>query len=300
MARRVGWVCRNALKPGFAFRFLAKVAALHTGAGAPCPAGLASAMAAFAPSQAHRQLARDLRHALRVNDAGPARSIARTAAFGPDLRAEKLVSHRFRFVWICNPKVASRSLIAALLDADPTAELIKRLTLAELHARQPRTRRYLSFAFVRHPYMRAHSFYANKVLRNFNTEEAWVIAGHHGIDENSSFDEVCAWLNTPYGSDAFADRHWLSQHRQIRLPSGRMPDFVGRYERLEEDLARIAAQLGMPQPTLPVLNTNTGWRPDPQHRDRERDRRMRDLSARNRALLQTRYAADFALFGYSA
>ena len=299
LARRVGRVFRNVRTPGFAYRRLAKVVAYLTRAGAPCPVWLASAMAILGLSTEHRRLAGDLRQVLATNATRSAQSIARTATRGPDLRAEKLVSHQFEFVWICNPKVASRSLIAALLNADPSAELFKELTVRELYAKQPRIRHYLSFAFVRHPYTRAHSFYGNKVLRKFNGKEASVIARHHGIDTNSSFDEVCAWLNTHYGSDAFADRHWLSQHRQIRLPTGTLPDFVGRYERLEGDLTRVAARLGMPQPALPLLNTNTGRHPDPKLQDREQRRRMRDLSLRNRALLQSRYATDFELFGYS-
>ena len=43
-----------------------------------------------------------------------ARAIYRTAMRRTDLRAEKIVSNRYRFVWLCNPKVASRSMIDAL------------------------------------------------------------------------------------------------------------------------------------------------------------------------------------------
>ena len=266
--------------------------------GAPCRAGLAAAMVRVAPSRAHRLLATSLHRALRSGDTGSAFSIVRNALRRMDLRAEKVVSHRFGFVWICVPKVASRSLIAALCEVDPAAELMEERTLAELYAAQRRTRGYRTVAFVRCPYTRTHSFHVNKVLRLHGIEERSVIADYHKISVHSSFGEVCAWLNTPYGADALADRHWLSQHRQILLPNGRLPDFVGRYERLAEDLGDVAARLGMPGPRLPVLNTNTGWHPNRELAETERQRRMADLSVRNRTLLRERYAADFRLFGY--
>lgn len=298
--RRLRWLISNEHRPGLAFYVLAKAVARRTRMGKSCPSWLATAMLAVAPSTAHRELARDLRRALISGDADPARSIAGTAAYSPDLRAEKIVSHRFGFVWLCNPKVASRSLIAALCAADRSAQLIEHMTIAELHSSQQRTRDYFSFAFVRNPYTRAHSFYADKVLRASNSKKISRIAHHHGVAEDSSFDEVCAWLNTPYGSDALADRHWLSQHRQIRLPTGELPDFVGRYERLEDDLAYVVTLIGMPQPELPIINTSVGWKPDLRLAEQARYRRAKDLTERNRALLRTRYAADFELFGYSA
>ena len=254
-------------------------------------------MIALAPCAACRQVARELRTALAAGAAGRARAIASTARSTPDRRAEKIVSHRYRYVWICNPKVASRSLISALCAVDPDAELVRHGTTAQLYEARPGIRNYLSFAFVRDPYTRTHSFYADKLLR---TEKKALerIERLHGISRDMSFDDLCAWLNSPYGSDAFADRHWLSQHLQLRLPARRMPDVVGRYERLEEDLSAIARRLDMPVPNLPRLNTMTGWCPVEARSDHYRQQRERDLSVRNRRLLRARYAEDFELLGY--
>ena len=254
-------------------------------------------MIGAAPSRVHLEVARELHEALVERAVDRVRSIADTARHGPDLRAEKIVSHRYRFLWICNPKVASRSLIAALRSADPDARLIQSKTIAAVHLAEPRSRGYLSFAFVRNPYDRAHSFYADKIVRA-NENRHRTVGPYHGVSEDSDFDAVCAWLNTPYGADAFADRHWLSQHRQICLPTGGMPDFVGRYERLEADLRAVAERLGMPEPVLPTLNTMSGWRLDEALAQSRRRLRETELSTRNRALLRRRYAADFDLLGY--
>ena len=281
-----------------AYLLLAQTAYLsvRTGERRRCPVWLPRAMIAAAPSRVHLEVARELRQALVDGPVERVRSIADTARRWPDLCAEKIVSHRFRFLWICNPKVASRSLITALRAADPDARLISGKTIASVHRVEPRSRDYLSFAFVRDPYDRAHSFYADKVVLNGQYPNP-VFGPHHGISQNSDFDAVCAWLNSPYGADAFADRHWLSQHRQIQLPDGRLPDFVGRYERLEPDLHTVTERLGMPVPVLPKINTTTDRWPEGKLAE---GRRLREtaLSTTNRALLRRRYAADFDVLDY--
>ena len=281
-----------------AYRALARTAVHQLTGAAPCPRPLATAMAALATSSAERFVARALHEALADGDARRALSIGKNAGRAPDDRAEKIVSHHHRFIWICNPKVASRSLIAALCEADPRAELLCERTLREIYAAERRTRSYLSFAFVREPYARAHSFYADKIARPPRRARP-ITDEYHGFPRRG-FDEVCAWLNTPFGSDAFAERHWLSQHRQIRLPDGRLPDFVGRYERLDADFALVAARLGLRVPPLEPLNTISGWLPAPERAVVNRHRRATDLDARNRALLRARYAGDFQRFGYPA
>ena len=81
-----------------------------------------------------RAVARDLAVAIEAEDYETARAMIATARRRPDRRAEKVVSSRYRFLWICNPKVASRSILEALRIADPGAELVTGATLGELLA----------------------------------------------------------------------------------------------------------------------------------------------------------------------
>ena len=172
---------------------------------------------------------------------------------------EKVVSRRYRYVWLCNPKAASRSIIAALRAADPDAEVIRQRTLDEILAARPEVKSYWSFAFVRHPCRRAYSFYVDKhgLARSRAEAHAWFIDPYFGLRTGMRFDEVCRWLNTPYGSDAFADRHWLSQHRQIRI-AGRLPDFVGACERLDDDWRTVTRHLRLPFRKLPPVERPRG------------------------------------------
>ena len=230
----------------------------------------------------------------------------RAVARRPDLGAEKVVSRKYRYLYICIPKVASRSIIAALRGADPDAEIIYDRSVADICARRPEVRDYYSFAFIRHPFDRALSLYAE--MRFFQER----FAGEHrrlkasrqqhytntfpGLGEIDSFDDYCRWLNTPYGSDAFADRHFLSQHAQLGLADGGRPDFIGRLENIGEDWPAVAARLGMPS-GLPMLNTMAGWQPaDSQAVETARREMQAHLTGQNRKLLRIRYRADLDLY----
>ncbi len=254
-------------------------------------------------------IAGDIGGALLRGQFGKARHTARTVARTPDLRTEKIISRKYRYLWICNPKVASRSIIAALRCADPSAETIYTKSVSEIYARYPEVLDYYSFAFVRHPFDRALSLYSEIYFSPERYQGAQRLHKKekrqsffdwcYGLAEVRSFDDYCQWLNTPWGSDACADRHFLSQHVLIRLDDGRLPDFIGRLENITGDLQQVAKRVGMPMPKLPMLNTMAGWQATPDARRAIRSEARAHLTERNKALLRTRYAKDFELGGYS-
>lgn len=231
-----------------------------------------------------------------------ARTAARTAG-----EAEKIVSRKYRYLCICVPKVASRSLLTALRTAEPEVDVVCEKSIRELYQRHPQAKRYTSFAFIRHPFDRALSLYAE--MRHFQERfhgrhrhlktqrQRYFERSYFGLAEVDSFDDYCQWLNTRYGSDAFADGHFLSQHLQVRLAAGRLPDFIGRLETIDEDFGRIAAHIGLPTNALPKLNTMLGWRiPSPPALREARAQMRLLLTASNRALLEKRYAEDLRLY----
>ena len=244
---------------------------------------------ADSPTPEHRDAAAALAAAIEARDHATALALVTTAGRRTDLRAEKMVSRRYRFLWLCNPKVASRSIIAALCAADPGAELFRNRTLDEVLARRPEARGYFTFAFVRHPLDRTRSCHADKHALALRDRQAarWFIEPWHGLSLGMTFAGFCRWLDTPWGSDAFADRHWLSQHRQIRTAAGRRPDFLGHWECLDADWRAVTARLGLPFRELPRLNAG----PRGGHAAEPPD-------AATAALLKRRYAEDFRIGGY--
>ena len=252
----------------------------------------------------------DVAGALLHGEMAKARRMAITVLQETDVRTEMVISRRYRFVWRANLKVASRSIVAALLGADPEAEIVYESSIFEIYARYPETRDYYSFAFVRHPFDRALSYHAQlhrsrrgyegNVLSRVEHTTRDKFARFYGLAEARDFDDYCEWLNTPYGSDAFANKHFLSQHLIIRAGRDRLPDFVGRFENLRADLDRVAAEVGMPTPALPMLNTMGGWQATPEALWAAKSRTSVQLTERNKALLRKRYAEDFKLGGYSS
>ena len=256
---------------------------------------LAEKLVGLAPTHPHRAVARDLLDALSDGEFEQALSIVTTAQKTPDLRADKIVSRKYGYVWLCITKVASRSIAALLREIDPDAEVMGDKSISDVYAMHPEARGYYSFAFVRNPYRRAFSFYADKYLRSMDTNARYFIDPYHGTSLAFSFDDLCRWLATPYGSDAFADRHWLSQSRQVVLDDGRLPDFVGRYENLDADFRAVCNRLGMPARELPRLGTMAGRNPTEEELRSVARLPDESLNERNKALLRERYAEDFAL-----
>lgn len=86
-----------------------------------------------------------------------------------------------------------------------------------------------------------------------------------------------------------ADEHFRTQADYITNSSGRIAiDFVGRYENLEDDFAKVAREIGLPpQTTLHLLQAN------PTRIDL-----MDYYTTETRALVEKRYAQDIELFDY--
>ena len=252
----------------------------------------------------------DVRAALARGDCETAFRIARIVGRPADLEAEKIVSRKYRCLWLCVPKAASRTIRQVLLQADPRAAIVYG-SVSDAYAKHPEARDYCSFAFVRHPYTRALSFHAEiHRAHEHGTDVSFtgekekkrrrLFGRHPGLGETTDFEDYCRWLHTPYGADAGGNRHFLSQHLQIRSDDGRLPDFIGRFESLDADLRRLAARLGMPPPAPPSLNTMVGHDPRPEALAAARGRAARRLTERSRTLLRERYAEDFNLLGFPA
>ena len=113
------WVLDKTLAASGARRMMSDAAARGLGFGrtarAAVRAGALRPLARWLATSVrveHRELGALLAAAIAEADDAAAWALVSTAARRPDRRAEKIVSRRYRFLWICNPKAASRSLIA--------------------------------------------------------------------------------------------------------------------------------------------------------------------------------------------
>lgn len=206
-----------------------------------------------------------------------------------DKTALVIVSHRYKFIYIGIPKVASRSFRTALVERGRDiydSEWFE--TPAGLTRVIQEYPSYYKFSIVRDPYARVVSCYHSKISEGATySKYVRIMARYKHLARNISFDGFCRWLVTDEGSDAYADRHWLSQHVLLQDEKGRsICDYVGKYERLDQELILISEQLNMPVPDLPqhghISSASEGDIHTPQ----------------TRALIAKRYAKDFEVFGY--
>jgi chondroitin 4-sulfotransferase 11 len=154
--------------------------------------------------------------------------------------------------------------------------------------------RLYTFAFVRNPWDRLVSCYRDKIggeVADFTSISgsgvAHCLAGSDVFTASMDFE---AFLNAVATiPDEDADEHFRSQHCSVTNADGEIAvDFLGRYENLSSDLARVAEKIGLPSDIrLPQLQSNP-----------IRIVYSEFYTARTRDLVARRFAKDIALFGY--
>jgi hypothetical protein len=186
-----------------------------------------------------------------------------------------IVSNTHRFIFAHVPKtggISIRSVLEPFADGQ-SAVLCNTTheTLPALLAREPRLGGYYKFAFVRNPWDRLVSFhaYAREKLRP-------TVPQMQGLD----FVRLLRLMDR--GAD------WLERLYALQPQSGyvRGADFVGRFETLESDFARVCASLDI-RAALPRKNTS------------EHGTYAGYYDAWGRDFVARRYADDIDEFGYA-
>ena len=222
-----------------------------------------------------------------------------------DLRSKYIVSDEHRFVYFVVQKVACTSIktaLAPLFGIDTArAEALQRearphfiihrifrdsgyqVSRDEFLA-SPRYDDYFKFAFVRNPWGRLVSCYSDKIVGQ--TGNVGLVA-FPGLRRGMPFDEFVRAVHAV--PDGEANSHFRSQHVSLCGPDERIiPDFVGRFENLHEDFARVVREIGTPEIKLPhILRSERG----PAYREL--------YDGDTAALAGERYERDAELFGYA-
>ena len=200
------------------------------------------------------------------------------------------------------PKVACSSIKTALLPIfgmeeppdgaygvhalfDDSPHQIEKAALVA--GRRSTYRDHFKFVFVRNPYDRLVSCWAQKLAPGAHGEGIGLKYGEERLWVGMSFEEFAETVcRVP---DERANGHFRSQHI-IACGNGPkkrvLADFVGRYERLDEDFAHVAEQVGLDVRLPHLLPSDRG-----SYRDFY-DRRLATM-------VGERYGLDAALFGYS-
>lgn len=189
-----------------------------------------------------------------------------------------LVNNKRKSIYYGIPKVASTSLQNILY-----MKGFKRIDLNQGEGYKERN--CFKFALVRNPYDKLVSCYENKIKKPY---DLWVVATNYKkIYEDMPFKEfVKAISSIP---DNEADRHFKSQCFFLMSKQGKLiPDFIGKFENLEEDYKKICKKIGIKNP--PKL---------PHKRKSIRKKTYKDYyDEETKKLIYERYKKDFQFFGY--
>lgn len=210
-----------------------------------------------------------------------------------DLGSEKLLILEPKVLYVGIPKVATRSLLDALQSYCTNESLkfkIAEYDIARLIDRFDLAEGWFKFTFVRNPWSRAASCYMDKIAVTDEIKWARHMHGRKGLQAGMPFSEFAKWLNSDEGSDAVADRHWISQYQLLGI-NEKTPlkyDLIGRFENLREDYARLIIDTGL---SLPPLTHRLKTQAPSDYKRLYDDRSIQ--------LIADRYSRDIELFGYS-
>jgi hypothetical protein len=211
-----------------------------------------------------------------------------------------MISHKHKCIFVEVPKTGSTSIRAILGKAYiPHLNLVEIKTLMEnswtqfggrtnrirgaLYQLLPRERKidigrrqfesYFKFGFVRNPWDRVVSLYER-------TEPIQ-------MKDKMSFDEFVEWIQFSSATCIHSSPHRYQLDWFLDGSGDMLADFIGRFERLDQDWAVVADKLGITDKTLPHAREN----PRARHYTEYYNARTRDLIAQ-------KFRVDIEHFGY--
>lgn len=214
------------------------------------------------------------------------------------------ISHKYRYVYIDNPKTGCSTLKSALIELEQTGTApdtnaldykIIHSSSSPLNVNPPlypnktltrlKSSNYIFFTFVRNPYTRLLSCYVNKFVVKISpvAEIFHRTFGTFPID----FEHFVQLIATQ--ADHEMNPHWRVQSTQIHHDA--VPyDFIGRFENYDHDFKAVFQAIGVAKDQVPQcrhLNKTPHQNPCPTK-----------FSIKTAKLIYERFKADFINFQY--
>lgn len=186
--------------------------------------------------------------------------------------------NRCRCIFIHVPKTAGTSIAMALF-----GEGSRHVPYFEFErANAKKFRRFFKFAFVRNPWDRLVSTYSFLRRGGMGGQDArWSERNMPQYPDFGSF--VRGWLNE---QNIWSWVHFFPQSHFVMSADGVvMVDFIGRYERIDQDFEYVARRLGL-EVQLPVMNKSNHLDFKSCYDDETRE------------IVRRVYARDIEAFGY--
>ena len=216
--------------------------------------------------------------------------------------SEKLISNKYKFIYISVPKVATRSILTALHREEKVDFNTKEISLPLFKIlRDNQYSNYFKFTFIRNPWSRIVSTYLDKIKNPDQKMKQAILLHYSKLTPGMSFQDFVLFLSKGVGKfDLTSDRHWLSQYKFITDKKGKfLVDFIGKIENLEFDWSKVCKKIGLPEIKLPYLNSRFGWKVDKKKLESFDPFYYREYyTDKTRELIRARYQKDIELFDY--
>lgn len=157
----------------------------------------------------------------------------------------KIVSDKYKFIYVSNPLVMSSSLYDTFV-FKPQMNFEARVEYIDFDQNLEAYRDYFIFSFVRNPLSRTVSCFNKKILNANTLAKLYIISRYRGLSPEMSFEEFVNWLSSKEGSDENADRHWVSQHKLLFTREGKeICSYLGKLENFKKDFRNICEHIGI-------------------------------------------------------
>jgi len=224
---------------------------------------------------------------------------------GAYIPTEYFVFDERRVVYISIPKVACTSIKLAIEGTDMQTKNTSGEGVMSVHRKlasrceyslNSRIKDYTIFAFVRNPFDRLVSCYEDKVRKPVQHNGQYYFSSAYNriflrkifgsaFHADMSFEEFVSLVSRV--PDSIADGHFKSQYSSLYLHGKRIPHITGKFERLNDDWASIASNLGLGKLTSNNRTTRSQW--------------MNYYTSRETIeLVRQRYKNDIEAFDYDA
>jgi hypothetical protein len=197
-------------------------------------------------------------------------------------------------IFIHIPKAAGISIARSLFPEDGGSDYLGpgHATMADYRLWLTRSEldSFFKFTFVRNPWDRAYSAYRYLKRGGMNPrDQAWARENLDGYPDFDTF--VKRWMSRKNVLDAL---HFRPQYSFFTLPIGRQPcmDFVGYFERLEEDYRYVRARVLGEDSDVQLVHANRSSSPAPPSY-------LEVYSDEAREIVADVYRNDIALLGYT-
>lgn len=221
------------------------------------------------------------------------------------------ISHRYRYVYVDNPKTGCSSLKSALVELEARdgprpvdcydwTVLHNRdrsilLQLTDLRSVRPLTtlveQGYRFISFVRNPYTRLLSGYRDKIRKPHYRQELLRLMGKDPGDVECPITFADFVHAVTDQSDYAMNPHWRPQTRQI-LHDLIDYSFLGRFEDYANEYVRLFRHLGIADDAIPA-HRNLNWNPTGQAVSLDEF-----YTPELRERVYQRYRQDFERLGY--